>query len=237
MWIFSNLYWLRKFNLTLFLTIQKIGPIIILWNLSSINSWLYFYYVINIIIAPLIRLLKNTIKEILIITSISLISFILLNFKKKTLFTFFFLFYLISIYLLLNTNYSSTKNFLLTMIIYCIIRGFPTSIIFIIKINIFFNIKLLSSGSIYLLIIFLRMLFYLYIKFFFIKLSYKLHINLLITKKLKSKHIVFLIFIQICGLYWIYNLLTRNKLAINFILFSLSSTRIISSIIKAKLRH
>lgn len=178
-WVITGLKWIEKKIFFSFIFFQKIGPLILIWEIIVFNTMGEILFLILNFLFSIIRGLKKIfINEILVFSSVNQVVLIVLIMKfSKSLFFIYALIYFFTS-LLIFLIYRFIKGRIILIFSFLLIRGFPPSLIFFSKISflIFLIDKLL------ILIIILRIttrIFFIYIKLFlnhiFKKKKLKLH--------------------------------------------------------------
>ena len=199
-WILSCLIWIRNKMFFILLTLQKIGPLIIvknIWFFYCCRTYIILFILLNLILRFFFIINKTSIKLVLRFSSIIQISLIILilNLRKAILCMYMTIYIISSIILLFFCEKNST---LLNIILFIIIRGFPLFIIFSVKLNLIFLFVNEFINSIAMLsVIIAGVLFYVYLKMLLVNFV-KFQSNKIIL--LKNNNWILILIFQIIGL-------------------------------------
>lgn len=143
LWVYPIIKWIENNSLLLFLTIQKITPLCLLYQCTSTlsNSIFNVFVIINSIIGLIGVITKKIFKDVIFFSSIYQIRWIIIAIiESKTLFKVYFFSYIIISYILISLDLNKilykklNNNLILFWFLFILIRGFPPSLLFIIKI-------------------------------------------------------------------------------------------------------
>lgn len=159
-WIYPSFKWIPKKPLIMFITLQKILPLYLLYNITlnfSDMILLLTYFFLNATTGYLGVKNKTLMIDIVLFSSIYQIRWVILSLViSKYIFKFYFIYYIIIVFFFIISikkdflGPNDKRSIIIIWLIFFLIRGFPPSIIFLIKIHIVINITIIFSHIIIL---------------------------------------------------------------------------------------
>lgn len=202
-WIYPSFKWIPKKPLMMFLTLQKILPLYLLINITlnfADMILLLIFFFCNAITGYLGVKNKTLMIDIVLFSSIYQIRWVILSLIiSKYIFKFYFIYYIIIVFfsiIAIKKDFlgrNDKRSFIIIWFIFFLIRGFPPSIIFLIKIHIIINVRIIFSH----IIILFNLILVIGFMVNYLKLTYSLIHNKKVAFIWKKADIKFNIFISL----------------------------------------
>nr|YP_009266385.1 NADH dehydrogenase subunit 2 [Liposcelis keleri]ANJ70941.1 NADH dehydrogenase subunit 2 [Liposcelis sculptilimacula] len=178
-WVITGLKWMEKKIFFSFIFFQKIGPLILIWEMMVFNTMgEMLFLILNFLFSMMSGLKKIFINEILVFSSVNqvVLMVLIMKFSKSLFFIYALIYFFTS--LLIFLIYSFMKGSMILIFSFLLISGFPPSLIFFSKIS--FLIFLMDKLLILIMILSITTsMFFIYMKLFlnhiFKKKKLKLH--------------------------------------------------------------